>query len=232
MSGIIALAFLGAALFLVKLFTLLFPERARPKVWAAVIGCVVAYPFLYNLYPSYWQYKSLCERPERFVVRQVIPVRSVFYDASDFHAYRFAQKHHFESVDIKQGSLGYFRIKVNDEWHKPACQTACAVPGIIQWEKTCLQNCITKTPIGAPEFEQKFDSQQLELSEGTLSESRIVVHAPDGSQLAISSAYTYYPYGTGWARMLGAASGTPPSKSCEHDRQLWDMTFLKPIVSR
>lgn len=232
MSGIIALLFLGAAYLLIKLFTLLFPEQARRKVWAVVVGCIVAYPFLYHLYPSYWQFKSLCERPERFVIRQVIPVRSVFYDSGEFQAYRFAQKRHFESVDIKQGKLGYFRLKVNDEWHKPACQTACATHGLFQWEKTCLANCITKTSIETPEFEHKFDNQQLELSEGTLSENRVVVHAPNGDQLAISSAYTYYPYGAGWARMLGGGSGTPPSKKCEHDTRLWTMEFLKPMTTR
>jgi hypothetical protein len=197
-----------------------------------VIGCTVAYPFLYKLYPSYSQYQALCEHPDRYVVQQVIPVRSVFHDASVSNAYRFGQKHNFESVDIKEGRLGYFRIKVNDEWSKPACQSACTDPSVLGWEQSCLPKCITKTPIDTPEFEQKFDFQQIELMDGRLTESRVVVYAPDGSQLAIGSAYTYYPYGTGWARMLGAGSGTPPSETCDHDRRLWDMTFLKPMAAQ
>jgi hypothetical protein len=231
-SGIIALALLAAALLLVTLFTLAFPKRARLFVWALVIGCAVAYPSIYKLSPSYERFQALCERPDRFVVHKVIPVRSVYYDASVSHAYRFSQKYHFESADIKEGRLGYFRIKVNDEWQQPTCQSACADPSILGWEKNCLPSCITKTPIDAPEFEPKFNSTQTYLLAEKLTESRIEVSAPDGSKLATSSAYTYYPYGTGWASLLGAGSGTPPSKECEHDRRLWDMPFLKPMDNR
>ena len=216
-----------------KLFTLLFPKRARPYVWVLAVGNAAVYPFLYKLSPSYQHFQALCERPDRYVVHQVTPVHSVYYDnASVFNAYQYSQKHNFESADIKEGRINYFRIKGSDEWKKPACQSACANSNLSLWETYCLPNCITKTPIEAPEFEQEFDFKTVELLKKKLTESRIVVYAPDGRKLASSSAYTYYPYGTGWASMLGADSGTPPSKECDHDERLWDRTFLKPMTDR
>lgn len=197
-----------------------------------MVGSAVAYPFLYKLYPSYRQFQALCERPGRFTVHKVIAVNSVYYDASAFFAYQFGQKHSFQSVDIKEGRLGYFRIKINDEWQAPACQSACGNPSIFIWEKDCLPSCITKMPIEAPELEPKFNFDQLELLEEKLTESRIVVTGPDGSKLATSSAYTYFTYGRGWARMLGAGSGDPPSQKCDHDKRLWDMSFLKPLTAQ
>lgn len=95
-----------------------------------------------------------------------------------------------------------------------------------------MPSCITKTPIKEPEFEPKFNSQQVELLEGKLTEDRIVVNGPDGNKLATSSAYRYFTYGTGWARLLGAGSGTPPSQECRHDKRLWDLSFLKPLTAQ
>lgn len=235
MSAIIALMILGAATASVSVFTLLFPKRLRLFVWIAVIGFVSAYPFLYKLYPSYSEFQALCNNPERYTVKRVVPVRSVFVDgenSSDREGYQLSKKLNFESADIKQFKVGYSRIEPSPEWHTPACQTACANLSPIPWEQNCLPSCITKTPIQAPEFEHKFDHQLIERMEDRLVESRVVVHEPDGKQLAISSGYTYFQYGRGWARLLGASSGTPPSIECDHDPRLWALSFLKPITSK
>ncbi|MGN6827209.1 hypothetical protein [Paucibacter sp. M5-1] len=212
MIGLIALAFLVAAIFVAWLFTRLFDERIRPLVWVGVIGCAIAFPFLHFLYPSYWEYQALCKSPDRFVVHEVVPVRSVFYGTSAMYAYRFGQRHKYESVDIKEGHFGYFRLTNTSEWATPACQKACADPSVFVWEKTCLPGCVSKTPITAPEVEPKFVSAESILVEGRLTASRIKVNTPDGRKLATSSAYTYYPYGQGWASLLGGASGSPPPR--------------------
>jgi hypothetical protein len=37
----------------------------------------------------------------------------------------------------------------------------------------------------------------------------------DGGVLAFGRDYTYYPYGNGWAKILGMASGSAPAMSCK-----------------
>ena len=37
----------------------------------------------------------------------------------------------------------------------------------------------------------------------------------DGDVIAFGRDYTYYPYGDGWARILGGASGSAPSMRCK-----------------
>lgn len=235
MIAIIGLMILGAALTAVTLFTWLFPKRLRLYIWIAAIGFAGAYPFLYKLYPSYSEFQALCNNPDRYTVERVVPVRSLFVsgdNSTDRDGYQLSKKHNFESADIKQFHLGYSRIEPSAEWHTPACQTACANLSPIPWEQNCLPSCITKTPIQAPEFEYKFDSQRIVRMEDRLVESRIVALGLDGQQLAISSGYTYYQYGRGWATVLGLASGTPPSIECDHDPRLWELSFLKPITTK
>jgi len=44
--------------------------------------------------------------------------------------------------------------------------------------------------------------------------------------------YRYYPYGNGFAKIFGLASGTAPSLSCEYENGIYRFNFLKPASSR
>jgi hypothetical protein len=45
-----------------------------------------------------------------------------------------------------------------------------------------------------------------------------------GTEMAFTRAYTYYPYGSGWARILGAASGSAPTIQCRLPSVQWKLT--------
>jgi len=229
MSGLIALAFIGGGILLAWFVTFLFPKKLRVYVWLVMFSCTAAYPFAHKLYPSYRQFQALCASPDRFVVHQVVPVRSVYVGSdTPFHALSFGLKHGFASVDIKQGKLGYFRLTTNEKWDTPECRNACSTSSVLAWEKSCLPSCIAKTSIVAAEFETKYDYEVRDLIAKTLRESRMVFTAPDGGVLVTSKAYTYFPYGTTWAAALGAGSGTPPSRKCDHDARLLDRPYIRP----
>ena len=228
MSGLIALAFIGAGLLLAWFFTLLFPKKLRVYVWLVTLSCTAAYPFVHKLYPSYRQFQALCESPDRFVVHQVVPVRSAYVGHTPFHALTYGLKHGFASVEIKQGKLGYFRLATNEKWDTPECRSACAAANTHTWEKTCLPSCITMTSIAAAEFETKYDFRTRDLIDETLRETSTEVTAPNGSLLVTSKAYTYFPYGTTWAAALGGGSGTPPSRKCDNDSRLWQLPYVSP----
>lgn len=115
-------------------------------------------------------------------------------------------------------------------WTSHACQRDCANPSVFVWEKTCEVNCLTKTPILAPEFELKSNFSTTELVKGRLVQQRSAVLAPSGEELAAQRSYTYYPYGTGAARILGLASGDPPQLSCQAEKSIWTLGFIRPRV--
>lgn len=44
-----------------------------------------------------------------------------------------------------------------------------------------------------------------------------------GTEMAFTRAYTYYPYGNGWATILGAASGSAPTIQCRLPAARWKL---------
>lgn len=219
---------LVAILFLIRIF----PPKARPYVWLSVVALAVSVPFWHRLYPSYREFVALCARPDLYVLMKPVEVDYAYSDSEIFFAYRKLDNRGFKGFDVKHGRLGYFRYTRNENWASPACQSDCANPSIFVWEKTCGVRCLTKTSIPAPEFEYTSNFSTTELVEGRLVQQRQAVLAPSGEELAAARSYTYYPYGTGAARILGMASGDPPKLSCRSEKNIWTLDFLRPRISR
>ena len=223
---------LVVALSAIHFLTRIFPPRARPYVWLSVVALAVSFPFWHYLYPSYREFVSLCARADLYAVTKTVEVDYAYSDGSSFSAYRQLDSRGFKGFEIKQGSLGYFRYLRSDNWASHVCQRDCANPSVFVWEKTCEVNCLTKTPILAPEFEFKSNFSTTELVKGRLAQQRSAVLAPSGEELAAERSYIYYPYGTGAARILGMASGDPPKLSCRAEKSIWTLDFIRPKLSK
>ncbi len=217
---------------MIHVLTRLFPAAARRYVWLSIFAVVASVPFWHHLYPSYRTYLSLCEQPDLYVVKKIVEVDFPYYDGSSFFAYRKLVPRGFHGFDVKYGNLGYFRYSLGKDWPSAACQRDCLNPGIFVWEKTCEVNCLTKVSISEPEFALRSSSSNTELIPGRLVRQRSAAIDPSGEEVANQVAYTYYPYGTGAARILGLASGEPPKLSCRDERSIWSLEFLKPRISK
>jgi hypothetical protein len=222
----------AVALGLIYVLTLVFPPRARPYVWLSVLALAVSLPFWHYLYPSYRQFLDLCARPDLYVVTKTVEVDYPYSSGSSFSSYRQFDSRGFKGFEVKQGQLGFFRYLRNENWASPSCQRDCANPSVFVWEKTCEANCLTKAPIQALEFEFKSNTSITELVKGRLVQQRSAVISPSGEELAAASSYTYYPYGTGAARILGMASGDPPKLTCRAEKSIWALEFIRPRISK
>src|SRR5437868_5288744 len=155
MFGVGFLLVLALALLAIHLLTWLFPPKARPYVWLAVVAFAVTSPFWYHLYPSYREFMALCERPDRYVLLKSVDVDYAYSDSGSFRAYRQNDGRGFKGFEVKQGQLGYFRYTRSENWPSYACQRDCAGPSVFVWEKRCEVSCLTKIAIPAPEFEYR-----------------------------------------------------------------------------
>jgi hypothetical protein len=210
----------------------ILPPKARLYAWLFVVTLAGSFPFWHYLYPSYREFVGLCTRADLYVVTKTAEVDYAYSGSGSFSAYRQFDSRGFKGFEIKQGRLGYFRYSRADNWASDACQRDCADPSMFMWEKTCEVNCLTKTPILAPEFEFKSDFLTTGLIEGRLVQQRSVILAPSGEELATERSYIYYPYGTGAARILGMASGDPPKLSCRAEKSIWTLDFIRPKLSK
>jgi hypothetical protein len=44
-----------------------------------------------------------------------------------------------------------------------------------------------------------------------------------GTEMGFTRSYVYYPYGRGWAKILGGAGGSLPAHSCKVEYVSWDI---------
>ncbi len=232
MFGLGFLLVFALALLAIHFLTRIFPPKARPYAWLAVVALTVSFPFWHYLYPSYREFMELCERPDRYVLLKTIDVDYVYDDGGSFWAYRRNDGHGFKGFEIKQGRLGYFRYSRNESWASPVCQRDCSNPSVFVWEKTCEVNCLTKTAIPTPEFEYSSSYARTVLLEGRLVRQRSAMLTPSGEELAAALNYTYYPYGNGFAKVLGAASGEAPTLSCRTQKTVEPQGFIRPRIAK
>ncbi len=222
----------AVALSVIHLLIQIFPRKGRRYAWLSVVALTISFPFWHYTYPSYREYVSLCARTDLYDVIKTVEVDYPYFDGSSFHAYRQLATREFRGFDIKQGRLGYLRYSRNDNWTSSSCQRDCANPSVFVWEKTCELSCLNRTPIPSPEFELRSNNSTSELIRERLVKHRSALLAPSGEELAVNLGYTYYPYGTGAAKILGLASGSPPSLSCHAEKSIGSLEFILPRVSK
>ena len=217
---------------IVHVLTLLFPSAARRYIWLSVVVVAVSIPFWHYVYPSYRTYLALCASPDLSVIPKKVEVDFPYYDGSSFFAYRKFVSRGFKGFDVKHGNLGYFRYSLSNDWSSASCQRDCENPSIFVWEKTCEVTCLNRASIPGPEYELKSNYSSTELVPGRLLRQRSAAIDPSGEEIASQLTYTYYPFGTGAARILGLASGDPPKLSCSAEKSIWSLEFFQPRTSR
>ena len=218
----------SVVLFAVHLLIKIFPNKVRPLVWRVVFVLAISLPFWHHLSPSYREFNTLCARSDRYVLMKTVEVDYAFSTSTSFGAYRRNEGRGFRGFDIKQGKSGYLRYTQNENWPSTSCQQDCADPSIFIWEKRCETSCLTKSAVAAPEFEYSVKYSSTTTHEGRLLQHKSTVVGATGEELAIALNYTYYPYGTGWATVLGGASGSAPTLSCKTKTNFDGQEFIRP----
>lgn len=199
----------------------------KPRVMfvVCVLGAIAIYPFFYNVTPSYRFFLELCESLDRTQIVKRQPVDYVLFEGG-------------YSSDCTKGPafisdrayLGFDCLRADKAGRVLVRYTKNS-----SWRDTCGIECFDLMLIGSPEgpYEWKHrqgvaDGQNLLVTyDGTRANGFIKNEAPDtnlffsdrvlwsnGEEVARARNYTYRQYGNGWAKILGLASGSAPSKSC------------------
>jgi hypothetical protein len=68
-------------------------------------------------------------------------------------------------------------------------------------------------------------STSTAIFENRLINNRSAIVAPNGEGMTVLLDCVYYPFGNGWAKVLGLASGSAPTQSCEKNLMFFAMIF-------
>ena len=222
-----ALGFLLA--FIAFLGLLAFTSRALPAglprvlYVIAVLGAAMAYPNAYKHTSSYSAFNELCSRQDRYQVVKQRPASFIYIDwghSSDCtRGPAFIAAKGYAGFDCKLASgktSSLFRYSKKESWNAE-----------------CGLECFVATPIDRPETNYRSEDRSgfvdgtnavltggygVTTYDSTRDEEKLVFHDSllvDDGVMAYAREYTYYPYGRGWAKLLGLASGTAPNKTCQ-----------------
>lgn len=233
---LVALYFLG-----IGFVSKVMPGKVKKYFIAVAFLLPITYPYWYLAYPSYQGFQSLCGAPDRYVILKTQDVAYVYSDSGCHHAYKITKDRAFKGYECEmsrktdRGSDGYekklFRYSRNNNWNSPSCQDECVKRGYYaNWEEICQAQCFNETEISAPSFKYESSSIDTAIIPGRLIETRQAKTNEKGEDLAVLKNYTYYPYGKGWATILGGASGSPPSMQCKKKYDLYRYDFLIPTL--
>jgi hypothetical protein len=197
---------------------------------AIVVGGLAFYPYAYRFSTSYASFQALCELPDRYQVIRTKPVDFVFLTRD-------------EGSDCKAGPTVISRLPyAGFDCIGP---TSAKTTGIFRftkhqdWREGCGLDCFDSTTIDRSEVNYRTAYRQGYVSgaKRTINYGNGLVNTPDDEKLrffdtvmldadnemAFTRSYTYYPYGNGWAKLLGAASGSAPSMSCRNNSMRWNV---------
>jgi hypothetical protein len=238
MFGIGALLIIGVYIALALGLSAIFPTRARMFVLVAAVGLPVSFPYWHHLYPSYSEFQSLCNSGDRSVIKKIQPVKFIYEDSCE-SAYSAIKGKTYKGYECSAyrpeyatwelGVKHYFQFTPNGNWGTQACQSECVDKGYsISWEQNCQAQCFDAIEIAEPSFKFKFLNTDSTLIDGRLYRTRISVEDGSGEEMSVLMKYVYYPYGNGFAQILGMASGSAPSLSCKEENGIYRFNFLKP----
>jgi hypothetical protein len=235
-----ALGFLVAVLayfMIVNLTAKAMSVAAGRTLWAIAVALPLSFPFWHYLYPSYQEFQRLCASDNRYVVSKVAEVDFV-YSESCYQGFLLSKEKAFKGYECmaSRNELpdGYpeartlFRFARNEVSNSPACVADCAPSSEFIWEKKCHKSCYSGVPIAAAEFPFAFSGSNVVLQDGRLRKIQKSMVGPANETLVTALDYVYYPYGHGFAKIFGMASGEAPTKSCTKVFNISLHDFLKP----
>ena len=229
--GLLAILTLGVVALL--WLTSRFPSmRAKAAFLLLVLGGLVFYPFAYRFSPSYANFLSLCELPDRYQVLRTKQVDYIYLNRDD-------------GADCKAGptvigNLPYAGFDCTGPNSKTTTGTFRYTKKP-SWREGCGLECFESDATSTPEVTYKSGHRQGHISGSVVT---ITYHngrmgakeepdeklrfsdtllLDDGNEMAFTRSYIYYPYGNGWATLLGAASGSAPSILCKKRHLQWNV---------
>lgn len=197
-----------------------------------VLGVLTGYPFAYKLSSSYSKFLELCDSPTRYQVLRTRTVDYIFLDRNTGSDCKAGPKY-IESLPF----AGFDCIA-------PNTRTTTAVFRYTKkkdWKKGCGLECFESNVQGVPEAKYErghrqgyiegitttvtYDQTGFRGHESTGNKLRFIdtLLLDTGTEMAFTRNYIYYPYGSGWATILGAASGSAPSFYCKVPFVSWDL---------
>lgn len=205
-----------------------------------VFGSLGAYPYAYKLSPSYSKFLELCDNSNRYQVLNTKLVNYIYLDrnlgADCMGGPSFIKNTSFIGFDCEgpntRTTTATFRYTKKPNWN-PSCGIECFDSNILNVPEAKYKvgyrqgyitgniTTVTYDPSGA--HGQESSGDKLRFSDSLLLDN--------GTEMAFTRNYIYYPYGDGWAKILGAASGSAPSKYCKVQSVNWDIRDVyKPLA--
>jgi hypothetical protein len=231
---VFALGFLlltGLGIFALNLVRRALPPGVlRAAFFPVVIGGLASYPFIYLVSPSFAEFQALCAAPDRYRVVKTKPVDFIYLEwgyASDcLSGPRLVAQHGYSGFDC------VLRINNGKELHRYVKTD--------QWNAHCGIECFSESVQKKPEASYRSGHRQGYVDSGVVEVTyadatvsryiedkviqperpkkisftdRVLVDDNDGI-MGYGRDYLYYPYGNGWAKILGLASGSAPTRNC------------------
>ena len=172
-------------------------------------GLPIAYPFLHLIAPNYQNFKSLCRNNEYKLFK---PIKTdVFPAPYSSGGYKALIEKPYTAF-IKNSRIYRLTNKSNSD----QCNNSCST-----FDTQCLKaGCLTVEQLAEDaqyiEYHRTYDTEsQRGIFNSLLRKSTERLVSDEHGILAEKYNYHFYLYGTGWAKILGAASGSAPSYSCE-----------------
>lgn len=205
----------------------------------AAVGFPLSFPFWHFLYPSYHEFRQLCSREDRYFVAKIEKVDFLYSDSGCYHGFKVIKGTSFsgyecehwrgETPDSYPRTKHLYRFTPAENINSVSCKKACDSPSLSEWETYCQSVCFIGTEIQRPSFMYGTTSTSIAIVEDRLIKNRHAKVAPNGEDMAVVLDYVYYPFGNGWAKILGLSSGSAPTQSCEKKFDLYTYDFLRPI---
>jgi hypothetical protein len=213
----------------VFLFVLILSSKLLPSGLArfiyvvAVLGALVAYPYAYKLTPAFSDFNELCERADRYQVPRSKPVSFILiewgYATDCTKGPGFVDGYSYAGFDCQFRSnddKGLYRYTKMPTWHS-GCGLECFERSPLEKPESTYssedrygyvqgKNAILTGGYGIARGASSRDDQKLVFHDRLLVDEGVMAYGRD---------YTYYPYGNGWAKILGLASGSAPAFSCK-----------------
>ena len=229
------LFFLVAVPLLVIFYIILvYRVSSKKSVWLKLgilgigYGIPALYPFMYKFSALYNEYERLCSSSCGVKIYKTIKT-DYFQPSCCFgDGYEALQKMPYVGF-IYEGNV-FVRGKYFDS---NKCHDACRAHFSEKCkEMQCLSTLNDTSGIDLVIYKKEYaghESSNLINSLLTTKIERLV--SEKHGVIAESYNYTFYPYGDGWAKILGASSGNPPSIKCKKDVNFNYYEITPPIRS-
>jgi len=231
---ILTLLYLAAAGLLARLL----PTVAKIVFCLIALGVPISLPYWYLFYPSFGEFERLCASDDRRVVKHTKKL-DFLYSQSCYGAFHHSKDRAFKGYEceywprtqprLSAGEVHYFRFTRGRNWGTAICQSECANRGYYHgWEDYCLAECFDGTEISEPSFKYEPVQSVTSIVDGRLVRTRTAIVNDNLGEMVVSNEYTYFPYGDGFARVLGMSSGSAPTLTCERKANTYGLEFLEP----